>query len=511
MVCVQEVLQVLIAELCFKSVFILFQSVLNNLMYPLWFGWKTDSSKSYICVTVKVRTREQSEQKLEAVRADEAMHANLALQRARGSGEPANRKASVPLMKIRFNAKYESMVESIAKRQEAVATSFSSAKDSAESMRNTQPEDEGEDGGVDPASDLLTELEAHNTSAVTHLELLKTKLVAVHNAAANADNVDVITTASSELKSLMATMNTGPVKHFQNSIRSINALSMQRKRAGGRVSVASAKKKSLRDRVKPPLHSILFNFEAKSHNISLSVYEAKGGLRAAVSSINSDKQFQAILTHSQVRKCMKTNASGMKTGNSHVSSMITGSALMEKRFRDLMTVSCNSELFSRQSLPRAAWAPNVFKFDLQSCDDAYVYFGWTHMGLMESWLVLSGDVTFVGIPHDSVAGSTFRDKRSSIHQIPEPELRNLINNGGWMVNFTNGLTEGGCSVLTIPSGFMTLWGGKDAHMLRWSLSGDERDLQRVKFTLQSLIDGFPELRSNDTSYPQFAAFLGLRT
>ena len=48
-------------------------------------------------------------------------------------------------------------------------------------------------------------------------------------------------------------------------------------------------------------------------------------------------------------------------------------------------------------------------------------------------------------------------------------------------------------------------------MLRWSISGDDRDLNRVKFTLHNLIDNVAELRGGANGYAEFAKCLGLRT
>ena len=78
--------------------------------------------------------------------------------------------------------------------------------------------------------------------------------------------------------------------------------------------------------------------------------------------------------------------------------------------------------------------------------------------------------------------------------------------------FDNGIGPDWTCVLTVPSGTLIAMAVvTPTRMLRWSFSGDDRDIQVVKYTLQHFINEFPELKGGTPGYAEFARHLNLQT
>ena len=126
--------------------------------------------------------------------------------------------------------------------------------------------------------------------------------------------------------------------------------------------------------------------------------------------------------------------------------------------------------------------------------------------------MLEGSCVFVGLQPSVAPGSSFREKRQHLFTIPAHELHKLLKNDGWMIRFDNGIGPDGTYVLTVPSGTLIAMAAvTPTRMLRWSFSGDDRDMQVVKYTLQHLINNFAELKGGTPGYAEFARHLNLQT
>ena len=63
-------------------------------------------------------------------------------------------------------------------------------------------------------------------------------------------------------------------------------------------------------------------------------------------------------------------------------------------------------------------------------------------------------------------------------------------------------------VYMIPSGFLIIATSKGCASLRWGVSSDDADTNRVKMMLDECIGAFAEFRSATSSFAKFSEFLG---
>ena len=71
------------------------------------------------------------------------------------------------------------------------------------------------------------------------------------------------------------------------------------------------------------------------------------------------------------------------------------------------------------------------------------------------------------------------------------------------------MTTAGDCLVVLPSGFVIATAGQDARLIRWPLVADAADTARTGHSMRGMLEGFPEFRSQQTGYPQFAQFWGL--
>ena len=135
---------------------------------------------------------------------------------------------------------------------------------------------------------------------------------------------------------------------------------------------------------------IIASLDLKKFNVSDSVFETKGGLRASLHAVSTEEAFNAVMMNPRIRQINKHHRNALKVGGDAVSTDVEGGAAMLKKFNETMRKAVNAELFSRTALPRAEWTPKVFGFQVISTSDAYQFVGWAHMGLLEARMMMSG-------------------------------------------------------------------------------------------------------------------------
>jgi hypothetical protein len=99
-----------------------------------------------------------------------------------------------------------------------------------------------------------------------------------------------------------------------------------------------------------------------------------------------------------------------------------------------------------------------------------------------------------------VPGSSYKEKRAHLMSCNADQLSDLVDDGGWVCRFCDGLAPGAESVLVIPSGFVVILALQDARVLRWPIVADQADSQRMSDALGNLIASFPELSVAESCY-----------
>ena len=261
----------------------------------------------------------------------------------------------------------------------------------------------------------------------------------------------------------------------------------------------------------PPLCEMLFGDDFPDLvKCTPSIFEAKGGLRAATLEIASGAAFDKIVQAPIAKKAIGKVHSALKQGLDACVQAITGGKQVVKRFDELVAGGCTSELRTKSALPRAEWASRIFEVEAFGTDSAYANANWPNYGMMQALLLISGDFAIMGVKTDRVQGATFAAKRAEVMRMSVEGLKALVADGGFFNRFSGGVDSRGKCLMAVPSGFLILTAGSNARMLRWSFVADELDHQRVKASFQGMLDSFGELRAITSPSLPFAIHLSLR-
>jgi hypothetical protein len=154
-------------------------------------------------------------------------------------------------------------------------------------------------------------------------------------------------------------------------------------------------------------------------------------------------------------------------------------------------------------LPDEPWAKDIYGYDVHVTHKDFLSVMSTNNLVIEARVCIEGSTILAGLPFGSVPGSTMADKRTHILQCPYDSLVAAITSkSGFIYKMTvdNHL-------LVMPSGYMVIEVSQGARVLRWGMSGDERDTNRVKSMIQSQCDSFPEYNNASCALGQFNSWL----
>ena len=99
-------------------------------------------------------------------------------------------------------------------------------------------------------------------------------------------------------------------------------------------------------------------------------------------------------------------------------------------------------------------------------------------------------------------GTDFFQKRGWLQACSKEDLLALVRDNGWCVAHNNS------QALIVPSGFICVYFCPEkTKLIRWGISSDGRDTERVKIALEMQIDAFTELRNASSGYLGFHRFL----
>ena len=462
---------------------------------------------------VQVRALEREDQLRSAMAAEDEMLASLA-GRTRASAkesdttDPQARARSLTLAKIKQTSAIEQALAKVDARKVDIKEYSEKAIVRAQKLVET-----GHDSSKEVANAIKQEITAKLARCNAYLEgEVEAKLRAVLSTCAAAQSVAELETMKASFTELCKSMNKNATEELILFVKKFNQTAGSICRDG---AVATKREKPQPpDAPKHPLWIILMeNLKDKCFvNMTDSIFEAKGGLRAAALVATNGNVYDKLVAQPVLKKALRTIDTAIKRGvKSCVAGLVAGSVIV-KRFDELVQQTLSPEVRSKCALPKAPWATKIFEIEAFGSDAADSNALWPNYGMMQCVLVLKGDVVFMGVKSEAIPGQTFHDKRVNLLRMNSEDIGRLLveAKSSWLIRFDDGVTaEGHCGVL-IPSGFCILSATSNARCIRWPLVADNADFNRVRSTMQQMLDSFAEYKSSHDPHVQLAKHFGLR-
>jgi hypothetical protein len=167
---------------------------------------------------------------------------------------------------------------------------------------------------------------------------------------------------------------------------------------------------------------------------------------------------------------------------------------LQKELRAALDPIC----FTTEVLPQADWTHQVYAPQLFGMGAGHLHVGFAHFACIEARLLTSGSECVLGFPYEVVPGKTLREKRQHLYQSTAETLKGLLATSGFVVKHDN------TSLLMLPTGFLYVMRSEG---VRWSISADRADRERVKSAMDAMLTSFPELKNASLGMQQWLDFL----
>jgi hypothetical protein len=252
----------------------------------------------------------------------------------------------------------------------------------------------------------------------------------------------------------------------------------------------------------PPIFTMLTVLMEKGHvNGSVSFYEAKAGVRAALLAPATGKDPMCLVSSMpSVKKKWKDLVTHLRTNKSGQSPAFDGTTI--KKVVKALKGAFDPSLFSTLPVGTQEWAPLVYSPVMFGYANHFVQVGFPHMCCMEARMLFDGQETIIGLPYERLPGATLKEKRAMLFSAPMDVLASHISGfGGFAIAHDN------TQIVVVPTGFVIITISTGCIGLRWSMSSDDADTNRVKLGLDKLITSFPEMGNASTGHSQWLAWL----
>ena len=252
----------------------------------------------------------------------------------------------------------------------------------------------------------------------------------------------------------------------------------------------------------PPLVAILTGLAAAGdEGVGTSYFEAKMGLKPALVAAEKDADPSSIITKlAKTKKAQKDLFTHLKTVPAGVQPILDDPT--RRKVKKKLMKGFDSSLFSQLTLPQVDWASKVYTPEFYGLSGKGLLVNMPPFCAMECRLLLAGDEIIMGLPVDAIPHVDFKDKRKFMFVATIDELSSLIKDRGGFI-----MHHDSTKLAVIPSGFLTAIYSKNAFGLRWSVSSDENDTNRMKDCLTHLIKAFPEMGNASTGHSQWLQWL----
>ena len=238
-------------------------------------------------------------------------------------------------------------------------------------------------------------------------------------------------------------------------------------------------------------------------NLTTSIFELKGGIRAASFEPNAGASPLGDL-NAVFQKAQKAMTKTMQSTCKCVFPIPIAS--QRKKIEKTLVRSFDSGLFTKYQLPQGNqdhdWVTLVHDFVWFGTRKFDITVGYGHMCLIEARLLFEGELLIAAAPTDAIRGSTAKEKRANLITMDNEELLQLITKSGCVAKVIAG------EMFVLPTGFMWILSPtKNAYGLRWTLAADESDTARATRAIQSLFESFPEMMNDSKGYKQFFDYI----
>jgi hypothetical protein len=418
---------------------------------------------------------------------------------ARGNVSNAS---SVHLTKIVWKGKLDAVAQEIEEKKVSLLASVEAMADSIKKHFT--------DGTEEEASGLSQEMNAKHTAAAEDLgkEIPGAVSVLRDSLAACTSTAAVMTWRLDFEKFKKNWAKNTNIKAFNTFATGLKLqLSKLTRQRNSEEAMAAMNAAGIVHALKPPQWSILMGYDKDMAACSESVFEAKGGLKAAALKLLVGAQVHKITDLPVYKKASRELQKHIASGHAHgVYDM--KQPLQLKKFVKIIREMCPADLFSRLPLPEDEWGQRIFRPEMGRTGSAYINFGWTDFAVMEARVFVSGKHVIAGVRTERIPGEDLAEKRKIMSEMPADNLRALIADGGFFWRFDEDEAEqNGQRLIVIPTGFFILQAAEGSSFVRWGLTADDRDIGRTKLALQQMTQAFPELRDRKTGYLSFLEFL----
>ena len=149
----------------------------------------------------------------------------------------------------------------------------------------------------------------------------------------------------------------------------------------------------------------------------------------------------------------------------------------------------DGQLFTSLPLPQADWAQQLYRVQLFHFGPKFCFAGYNPNCLCEAKAVIAGALFIGCFRVEAVPGKTFRDKRAMLLNASSDQLSVLLKDERSMLCR---VPPG--QVLVIPSGFLVvITTEKETYGLRWGISADDSDTERVGQNVVYMMQAYPAL------------------
>ena len=449
----------------------------------------------FILHTINREVTAQAKEKAwrDQMAADDLLAAATAAARVKDGGAVADKstKYQTNLEKVRLQGK---CMELKARIEEQLATAKTTHDDGRKKLETCLGKNIDLDNMLKES--LASYLQAHD-KARTYLEGLTHMADSINDATkpADADLDDV----RSRMISVSKDMLKNDLRDFNAQtnkvIKTVHSVERSLKMQTGKdheVNEAAAPQ--------PPLIHILTTMSETLCTPPGSIFEAKGGLKACLLGPKSG-QDPACEIHklSYIKKGQKELTEHMKSNHWGVWQL--KEEPKAKKVNKMLDTGFDQNVRAKMLLPALDWAKMVFETVMWMTGVGHVHVGMGHFCCMEARLLLEGKEIVLGIPLEKIPGSNMKEKRKHLFSATIDTLTTLLGQGGFLHEHDSS------KLLVLPTGFMFVFVSTGACGLRWAVSSDDADTERVKAHLSALIHAFPEMKNPSTGHGQLLDWL----
>lgn len=425
---------------------------------------------------------------------DDITRANMIVQ-ASAKRLPVFSVKSVPLEKVRATGALSVLKTKIADHKQSIEADYRRMV-----ARLTELFGEALESGLNDAkNDLYGKKTAFDTLAATITAEIASMIENVGTADGVAEIKEQQGLANARMKDL--TNRTSPAaawkKAYSSFMKTLDSIEKDKRQVKTGAIVPAEEK------LKPPLLTICDTLASKNPamNCGTSVFEAKSGIKPAIVKLQGTA-LEGLVTQPKIKKMMKDISVHLSTHEQGILPMTCEPLI--KKVRKTIKDSLGDNCLTQIGLPSADWARKIYAFEMFGMMNVAFSNG-GHFCQCECRMVFQGEEKLLLFNPDAVTGTTWKEKRRSIHVMTIDDVATLLD-----VKQAFLVSHGPGELVVIPSALLHVCASSSAIGLRWSLAGHgggDGDIGRVRGAVEHMLESFPDLKNPSTSWGQWLAYI----